>query len=101
MDIHKPWHSLREFLKEYVIIVVGVLTALAAEQIVVAVDQHKQVEQARAALRREVRHDLTYAVLGLRNDRCYGKVLLLSEDYATGGPKPDRQQGNFSSLAST
>src|SRR4051812_29022396 len=33
MDIHKPkpWHGVREFLKEYVIIVVGVLTALAAE----------------------------------------------------------------------
>ena len=36
MDIHKPkpWHGVREFLKEYVIIVVGVLTALAAEQAV-------------------------------------------------------------------
>ncbi len=36
MDIHKPkpWHGVREFLKEYVIIVVGVLTALAAEQVV-------------------------------------------------------------------
>ena len=34
MDIHKPkpWHGVREFLKEYAIIVVGVLTALAAEQ---------------------------------------------------------------------
>jgi hypothetical protein len=34
MDVHKPksWHGLREFLKEYAIIVVGVLTALAAEQ---------------------------------------------------------------------
>ena len=34
MDIHKPkpWHGVREFLKEYVIIVVGVLTALGAEQ---------------------------------------------------------------------
>jgi hypothetical protein len=33
MDIHKPkpWHGLREFLKEYLIIVVGVLTALGAE----------------------------------------------------------------------
>ena len=30
MDIHKPkpWHGFREFLKEYAIIVVGVLTAL-------------------------------------------------------------------------
>src|SRR6185437_10385130 len=36
MDIHKPkpWHGLREFLKEYVIIVVGVLTALGAEAVV-------------------------------------------------------------------
>jgi len=33
MDIHKPkpWHGFREFLKEYLIIVVGVLTALTAE----------------------------------------------------------------------
>ena len=36
MDIHKPkpWHNVREFLKEYVIIVIGVLTALGAEQTV-------------------------------------------------------------------
>jgi len=36
MDLHKPkpWHGLREFLKEYVIIVVGVLTALGGEQAV-------------------------------------------------------------------
>jgi len=34
MDIHKPkpWRGVREFLKEYVIIVVGVMTALGAEQ---------------------------------------------------------------------
>jgi hypothetical protein len=33
MEVHhkpKPWHGWREFLKEYVIVVVGVLTALAA-----------------------------------------------------------------------
>jgi hypothetical protein len=36
MDIHKPksWRGWREFLKEYLIIVVGVLTALGAEQAV-------------------------------------------------------------------
>jgi hypothetical protein len=36
MDIHKPkpWHGLREFLKEYVIIAVGVMTALGAEAVV-------------------------------------------------------------------
>ncbi len=32
IEIHKPRHGLREFLTEYLIIVVGVLTALAAEQ---------------------------------------------------------------------
>ena len=34
MDIHKPkpWHGLREFLKEYLIIVIGVLTALTFVQ---------------------------------------------------------------------
>lgn len=36
MDTHKPkpWHGWREFLKEYLIVVVGVLTALAGEQVV-------------------------------------------------------------------
>jgi hypothetical protein len=103
MDIHKPkpWHGWREFLKEYAIIVVGVLTALAAEQIVVAVDRHEQVEQARAALKVEVRHDVANAVLGLRNDTCLGKVLLLWEGYATGGPRPALVVGNTGGLSST
>ena len=56
MDIHKPkpWHSLREFLKEYVIIVVGVLTALAAEQGVEWLHWSQKVEAGRAAVRAEL-----------------------------------------------
>ena len=52
MDIHKPkpWHGLREFLKEYVIIVVGVLTALGAEQAVEWLHWRHQAEVAREAL---------------------------------------------------
>ena len=52
MDIHKPkpWHGVREFLKEYAIIVVGVLTALAAEQGVEWLHWQDQAERARAAL---------------------------------------------------
>ena len=48
MDIHKPkpWHGFREFLKEYLIIVVGVLTALGAEQ---AVEWLHTAHSARAA----------------------------------------------------
>ena len=60
MDIHKPkpWHGLREFLKEYLIIVVGVLTALGAEQAVEMIHRHEAVGEARRALNAEVTFDL-------------------------------------------
>ncbi len=50
MDIHKPkpWHGLREFLKEYVIIVVGVLTALGAQQVAEALHGRHVVHEAEA-----------------------------------------------------
>ena len=53
MDIHKPkpWHGVREFLKEYVIIVVGVLTAIAAEQAVEALHHREIVARGEDALR--------------------------------------------------
>jgi hypothetical protein len=56
MDIHKPkaWHSLREFLKEYLIIVVGVLTALGAEQGVEWLHWRHEAAIADAALLREL-----------------------------------------------
>jgi hypothetical protein len=56
MDIHKPkpWHGFREFLKEYVIIVVGVLTALGAEQGVEWLHWQHEVAVADAGLRREL-----------------------------------------------
>ena len=56
MDIHKPkpWHGLREFLKEYMINVVGVLTALAAEQSVEWLHWQERVEEGRQALKQEV-----------------------------------------------
>jgi len=53
MDVHKPkpWHGFREFLKEYLIIVVGVLTALGGEQAVEALHGRHQVEAGEAELR--------------------------------------------------
>ncbi len=50
MDIHKPkaWHGVREFLKEYLIIVVGVLTALAAEQGVETLHWQEKVRRGEA-----------------------------------------------------
>jgi hypothetical protein len=60
MDIHKPkpWHGIREFLKEYLIIAVGVLTALAAEQMVVAAHERRIADEARESVRAEVRENL-------------------------------------------
>lgn len=52
MDIHKPkpWHGVREFLKEYLIIVVGVLTALGGEQLVEMLHWRHVLADARVAL---------------------------------------------------
>jgi hypothetical protein len=63
MDLHKPkpWHGLREFLKEYAIIVVGVLTALAAEQGVQALDWQRRVADAERDMRAELADDARFA----------------------------------------
>jgi hypothetical protein len=61
MDIHKPkpWRGVREFLKEYAIIVVGVLTALAAEQAAEALRHRADAAEAQEAIRAEVVVDIT------------------------------------------
>jgi hypothetical protein len=63
MDIHKPkpWRGVREFLKEYVIVVVGVLTALGAEQLAEAFHWRHEVEIEREALLREARDNVSTA----------------------------------------
>src|SRR6185437_16951039 len=57
MDIHKPkpWHGWREFLKEYAIIVVGVLTALGAESLVETMRWSHAVEGSREQLTEDAR----------------------------------------------
>lgn len=61
MDIHKPkpWHGFREFLKEYLIIVAGVLTALVGEQVVEAMRHHAEAAESREAIRAEVVENIT------------------------------------------
>ena len=63
MDIHKPkpWHGLREFLKEYLIIFVGVLTALGAEQAVEWLHWRHVTELAERSLRVDVSENLDHA----------------------------------------
>lgn len=60
MEIHKPKpiRNWREFLKEYAIIVIGVLTALAAEQGAIWLHDNNRAADARANIREEIAHNL-------------------------------------------
>jgi len=59
MHIHKPKaaHSLREFLAEISVIVVGILIALAGEQAVESVHWRHKIHQTNEALRMELTED--------------------------------------------
>jgi hypothetical protein len=72
MDIHKPkpWHGVREFLKEYVIIVVGVLTALGAEQMVEWAHWNHRVAETRVQLNQELGADAGSSLTWLINAPC-------------------------------
>ena len=72
MDIHKPkpWHGLREFLKEYLIIVVGVLTALAAEQAVEWLHHREVVGRGEDALRENFARFVEYTASNEQEARC-------------------------------
>jgi hypothetical protein len=77
MDIHKPkpWHGFREFLKEYVIIVVGVLTALAAEQTVEWLRAQEAVGALRDGIRRELVLDRAHWEAVRSQDACVSQRL--------------------------
>jgi hypothetical protein len=81
MDIHKPkpWHGLREFLKEYLIIVIGVLTALGAEQAVEAVHTAQKATEAEALVREELAVDLAFAADRARYSPCYQAHLIAAQ----------------------
>ncbi|HEV2594410.1 MAG TPA: hypothetical protein VGU01_04345, partial [Sphingomicrobium sp.] len=50
----KPLHGWREFIREVGILVIGVLTALSAEQMVETLRWRREVQQACRALRQEI-----------------------------------------------
>jgi hypothetical protein len=100
MDIHKPkpWHNVREFLKEYVIIVVGVLTALGAEQGVDWLHRGAELREAREALHAEITTDAHIALFSIAEDDCLGAVLDRYAAWSRGGPKPPALRSNFPPL---
>ena len=66
----KPNRNWRDFLKEYAIIVIGVLTALAAQQAVEWWNWREQVEEARGVIASEMSRNIIYGVERLRAARC-------------------------------
>lgn len=72
MDIHKPkpWHGLREFLKEYLIIVAGIATALAGEQTVEWLHWRHEVSETEHALKSELGRNLSAWEFRLSEDDC-------------------------------
>jgi hypothetical protein len=87
MDIHKPkpWHSLREFLKEYLIIVVGVLTALAAEQVVEALHWSHETRNTELTLSAEVQESVDAVAERQALDACLRNQLVALRAAAVGG----------------
>src|SRR5215469_15046853 len=63
MHIHKPkpLHTIREFLSEISVIVVGVLIALALEQGVEYLDWSHKVAQAEVRLSADLKENSSYA----------------------------------------
>jgi hypothetical protein len=84
----KPFNGWREFGKEYGIIVLGVLTALAFEQAVESLHWHSEVRETRAALRQEIAHDLgALKSLEIENG-CIDQRLDALDRWAASGDRP-------------
>jgi hypothetical protein len=78
MDIHKPkpFHNWREFLKEYGIIVLGVLTALGLEQAIEAYHEREQVKASADAVDAELHLELSKAKFQLSFKDCTDRQLV-------------------------
>jgi hypothetical protein len=96
MDLHKPkpWHSFREFLKEYLIIVIGVLTALAAEQAVEAIHTAYKAAEAEALVREEMAVNLAFAADRAQFSPCYQAHLVAAQRLLLASVK-DGRVGSF------
>jgi hypothetical protein len=69
----KPLHGWREFVGEVGIIVLGVLIALAAEQVVQNFRDHRVATQTRDSVTDEIDNDLTALQLRKSAEPCIGR----------------------------
>src|ERR1700756_1575965 len=88
--IPKPLHGWREFVGEVGIIVLGVLFALSAGQIVEAIHWSYQTQAARDALNAEASDNLNSAAIRQQQQRCIDRrlaeIAAIFEDHAQGQP---------------
>lgn len=77
MHVHlpKPLHGWREFAGEVGIIVIGVVIALAGEQLIETLHWRHVVTDYRAALRSEIAHNLGTYRYRMQEDRCVDATL--------------------------
>lgn len=71
----KPLHSWREFAGEVGIIVLGVMIALTAEQLLSSVHQSQAVNAARDNIRAEIKSNLTSLASRKQNEPCVSQRL--------------------------
>jgi hypothetical protein len=92
MHVHlpKPLHGWREFAGEVGIIVLGVLIALGAEQVIEAVHWRHETEATRQALRKEAADNLSAAATRRRQQSCVDQrlreIAAIFADHSAGRP---------------
>src|SRR5690349_7590032 len=94
----KPLHGWREFAGEVGIIVIGVLIALAAEQVVEGLHERSQVEQIRQALRAELADTRARWEFMRAADVCETQRLDALERWTTNAPVSSHLHDAFSPM---
>jgi hypothetical protein len=95
MEVHsKPVHSWRELLSEIGVIVIGVIIALSAEQVVETIHWKHKVADAELAMGRELSGDLAFAAGQLALKDCATRYFNRMEEAIRG-----HRQDTFGALA--
>ena len=98
LQLPKPLHGWREFAGEVGIIVLGVLIALAAQQVVEVMHERSQVEQIRRALTAELADSRARWEFMRAADACETKRLDALDRWTTTAPAASRLHDAFSPM---
>jgi hypothetical protein len=85
----KPLNGWREFAGEVGIIVIGVLIALAAEQVAEAIQWRHKVGVVRSSLMGELGNDRARWEINMADTPCYGRDVAWFDDWAKAGATGD------------